>query len=141
MNSLSLPELELLRALLERLVPPDDFAGAFGAGVDDYVTRQLAGDLVSRLPAVAAGLQGLDAEARARDGVSFGVLGCDAQDAILRDIEAGRTRVAWETPPGAFLSLMVSLAAEGYYADPGNGGNRDRVSWKMVGYDPKVGRP
>jgi hypothetical protein len=32
----------------------------------------------------------------------------------------------------------VELAHEGYYADPGNGGNRDAVSWRMIGYDPRL---
>jgi hypothetical protein len=33
---------------------------------------------------------------------------------------------------------MVDLAAEGFYADPANGGNRDAASWRMIGYDPRL---
>jgi hypothetical protein len=123
--------LELLRALLDRLIPADDFAGAVAAGVDDYVLRMLAGDLAPRLPAVSAGLRDLDSAAAARHGREFAALSASEQDLLLQDMGSG----------SAFFNLMVTLAAEGYYADPGNGGNRDRVSWKMVGYDPRVGEP
>ena len=50
------------------------------------------------------------------------------------------------TPPpeisaAAFFARMTDLAHEGFYADPANGGNRDRLSWKMIGYDPGLPEP
>ena len=35
--------------------------------------------------------------------------------------------------------MMVEHVLEGFYADPGNGGNRDAVSWKMIGYRAEGG--
>ena len=35
-------------------------------------------------------------------------------------------------------SRLVNHAAEGYYADPGQGGNRNRVSWRMIGFQWQV---
>ena len=34
-----------LRAMVDRLIPPDDFPGGWEAGVGDYLARQLSGDL------------------------------------------------------------------------------------------------
>ncbi len=34
--------------------------------------------------------------------------------------------------------MLVRLTAEGYYGDPGNGGNREAASWQMIGYDPRL---
>jgi hypothetical protein len=39
-------------------------------------------------------------------------------------------------PATAFINRLIDLAAEGFYADPANGGNRDGASWRMIGYDP-----
>jgi hypothetical protein len=140
-NPLPAQELALLRSLLDRLIPADEFDGAVEAGVDAYVARQLGGDLSALRPAVSAGLMGLDAEARARRGLGFLEVTDDERTAMVADLEAGNTLAAWEHPARDFISLMISLAAEGYYADPGNGGNRDGVSWRMLGYDPGVGDP
>ena len=38
------------------------------------------------------------------------------------------------------FARLVELAHEGFYADPGNGGNRDAVSWRMIGYETHVPR-
>jgi hypothetical protein len=138
-NPLSAAEHDLLRALLDRLIPADDFPGAAGTGVENYVTGQLAGALSGRAGMVAEGLRGLEAEAKARHGKGFLELDGQERDLILADVESGRAGGGWPVPPAAFFDLMVNLAAEGYYADPGNGGNRDGASWKMLGYDPRVG--
>jgi hypothetical protein len=133
--------LTTLRALLDRLIPADDFPGALQSGVDGYVTRQLAGDCAREASWIATGLAHLDREAAARyDGRAFDSIGEANQDALLHEIEAGRTVCSWPSEISAvvFFTRMVELAHEGYYADPGNGGNRDAVSWRMIGYDPRT---
>ena len=45
-------------------------------------------------------------------------------------------RAAWSTDPAAWFTQLVAFAMEGFYADPGNGGNKGEISWKMIGYDP-----
>ena len=39
-----------------------------------------------------------------------------------------------ETDPATFLGIAAEHAAEGFYSDPGNGGNIGSVSWAMVGF-------
>lgn len=136
-------QLAALRALLDRLIPADDFPGALAAGTDGYVLHQLAGDCAAEAPPLRLGLTQLDLEAAARHGATFRELEPAEQDAMLREIEAGRVATAWprEVSAAAFFARMVELAHEGFYADPANGGNRNAVSWRMLGYDPRTGRP
>jgi hypothetical protein len=140
-NSVPLFPSETLRALLARLIPVDEFPGAVEAGTENYVYRHLAGDGVAEAPALSRGLALLDAEAHARfDGQRFSVLAPADQDSLLRELEHARPRAAWpaELPSAAFLARMIDLAHEGFYADPDNGGNRGAVSWRMIGYDPRL---
>lgn len=135
-------QLAALHALLDRLVPADEFPGAVAAGVTDYILRQLAGDCAGEATALSLGLTQLDFEAAARYGAenTFTALAITQQDALLADIEAGRAASAWpaEISAAAFFARLVDLAHEGYYADPANGGNRDSVAWRMIGYDPRL---
>ena len=45
---------------------------------------------------------------------------------VLRRIERNP-----ETKP--FFDMLVAHAMQGFYGDPRHGGNRERVSWKMLG--------
>ena len=129
-----------LEALANRIVPPDDWPGAVEANVLDYVQRQLAGDLRAEAGRFAAGVGTLDAEAEARHGRPFDELGVDRMDALLADVERGEVGAGWPVEPAAWFALAVTLVCEGYYADPGNGGNRNRAAWDMVGYSPEPKR-
>ena len=120
---------ETLAAAANRIIPEDDFPNAWAAGAGEYISRILAGDLRDRAEEFERGLAGLEAEAMARSGQSFSSLKAEAQNEILRSVEA-----SWPK----FFELLVTLVSESYYTDPGSGGNRDRISWRMVGYDPKT---
>lgn len=128
---------DTLRALLDRLIPSDDFPGAIAAGVEDYLRGSLTGRDPSELNRLAEGLRHLDRESALRHRAArFAELTPTDQDALLREIESGKTRHAWpqECSAATFFARMVELAHEGFYADPANGGNRDGISWRMIGY-------
>lgn len=124
-----------LRALIDRLIPADDFPGGWDAGVGDYLYRQFAGDLSDVVDLYRGGLDALDVEARTAAGVSFAALAPDAQDELLRRVEAGEVAADCSVDPAEFFRAATEHAAEGYYGDPGNGGNRDGVSWRMIGFE------
>lgn len=130
-----------LRVVIDRLVPRDEFASATDAGVDRYIEQQLAGDCAAEAPLIAAGLGGIEAEAHARHAVSFAQLTAVAQDALLAELERRATTIEWTVDAALFFARLVELTGEGYYADPANGGNRDGVSWVMLGYRPRSARP
>lgn len=128
-------EEEILRAAIDRILPADEHPGAWEAGAAEYLTRQLEGDLLPLREVVLSGLAALDAEAASRFGSGFAELSAESRDALLRDVERGVVRAAWTVSPERFFDVLVRTTAEGFYGDPGQGGNRGQVSWAMTGFD------
>lgn len=126
---------DTLRAVLDRMIPPDDYPGAWEAGVGDYLARQWQGDLRETVPLYEAGLDALNSEALAQKNAPFASLDAATQDALLHALEGGAAQTAWTAiAPQPFITMLANHAAEGYYSDPGNGGNREARSWDMVGF-------
>jgi hypothetical protein len=128
-------QLATLRALVDRIIPADDFPSGWQAGVGDYLAHAFERDLSPQLDRYRAGLDALDAEAQAHTGARFATLDAEPQDALLRRIEAGTVTTDWPIDPAAFFQAAVDHAMEGFYSDPGNGGNRAGVSWRMIGFE------
>jgi gluconate 2-dehydrogenase gamma chain len=93
------------------------------------------GDLRPLLDQYRAGLDALDAEAQAAGGAHFATLEAAAQDILLGQVEAGVVSTPWSVDPAIFFRDAVAHAGEGYYGDPGNGGNRDSAAWRMIGFE------
>ena len=53
---------------------------------------------------------------------------------VLQGFEQGK--ISYEGVPGAqeFFNQLLTIAMEGFFADPLYGGNRDKLSWKMLGF-------
>ena len=132
---LTTKQIQILRAALDCLIPPDDFPGGWEAGVGDYLLQQFERDLHPLLEMYRAGLDALDQEAQARTGRPFNELTLEARTAILEQVEQGQVIIAWPIGPTDFFRQLVDHSMEGYYGDPGNGGNRDMIAWKMIGFE------
>lgn len=132
---LSHSQLTCLHAVVDRIIPADAFPSGWEAGVGDYLLRQLVSDLAPRLGAYRGGLDALDDEAQRLAGCSFAELDPVRQDELLIWIEAGEVAAEWPINPIIWFHMLVEHAVEGYYGDPGNGGNRDAVSWRMIGFE------
>ena len=126
-----------LHALMDRIIPPDDFPDAWEAGVGDYLAQQFERDLRPQIEMYVRGLEALEAEAQASDGTGFSELDALAQDAILRRIETGQVMSLWPVDPGEFFQAVIGHVMAGYYSDPGNGGNRDSIAWRMIGFEAR----
>ncbi len=118
-------ERQRLRMVVARIIPADDGPGALELGSDAYVFAQLAGDRHADAASIAEGLADLDARAQAEFGRGLDDLDAAQVDDLLVDIEGA-----------GWFALLAELTAEGFYADPGNGGNRDGASWTLIGYEP-----
>lgn len=112
---------ELLAAVIDRIVPADAFPSASGFGAGDYLADAPAGQAAKAV--IAAGLARLAITASSRYGLPYHEIAPERQDELLREVEQDH----WFTE-------LTALVAEGVYADPGNGGNRDASSWAMIGY-------
>jgi hypothetical protein len=129
-------QIEVLRAAVNRIIPADEFPGGWEGGVGDYLFRQFERDLKAQVENYAQGLDTLDAEAQTVIGKPFDELDAETQDHLLAQIELGNVKASWAVNPTAFVLMLAEHCAEGYYSDPtNNGGNRDGIAWKMIGYE------
>lgn len=118
----------ILTAAARRILPSDDGPGAAETGVAAYVDRALGeAGLRHLLPLMEQGLDLLDELAREDDCKGFASLPEEQQDRILRRLEE------LEGPlPRTFLRRLVFLCLEGFLSDPGRGGNRDGLGWRLI---------
>jgi gluconate 2-dehydrogenase gamma chain len=126
---------ETLRAVVDCLIPPDDFPGAYEAGVCDYLERIFQTDLAAQAKFFLAGIDSIDAEALERFNTSFANLTPDQKVSTLAAIESSDVKTSWPISPSLFFEMLVNTTAEGYYSDPQQGGNRGAVSWLMTGFE------
>jgi gluconate 2-dehydrogenase subunit 3-like protein len=132
---LSSQQQQTLRAAVDRIIPPDDYPGAWESGVGDYLERQFEKDLRPMLDNYRAGLTSLEAESIERFQQGFSLISDDERDIVLSCIEAGEVLTVWEVEPRFFFDLLVNTTAEGFYSNPEQGGNRNAVSWAMTGFE------
>ena len=129
---------DTLRAVVDCLIPSDDFPGAYDAGVCDYINQLFQTDLAGDAEFFRAGIKAVDSEALATYSAAFAVLTCDQQISILEHIESGALKTSWPIAAARFFAMLVNITAEGYYSDPQQGGNRGRASWVMTGFEDAV---
>ncbi len=140
-RTLTEDEAKTLAAACDQIVPPDQDPGAAQAGAVEFIDRQLATRRKRDLPFWRAGVRGLDATARRLHGHAFAELPFDVQTALLREVEQGAGEASdWGgVDPAEFFDRLRDFTMMGFYGDPRHGGNKDRVSWKMLGVpDPPV---
>jgi gluconate 2-dehydrogenase gamma chain len=123
---LSTGHARTLASLCDQIIPADDFPSASQAGVVNYIDRQLARHYRRHQDAYRAGLDQLDGLSRHRSGLAF----VDAPPSQQLEIT-----IALEKQNRAFFELVRQHTMEGYYGSPRHGGNRDAVSWRMLGLD------
>jgi len=151
----TLEEAREVEAIVERLIPADDLSvSGKEAGCAVFIDRQLAGHygryerLYQHGPFVPGveppselvpaeryrvGLEQLGRHCQATFGKRFSELEGDQRDELLRKMESGD--IAFEgIGSKVFFEQILQNAMEGFFADPIYGGNRDMVSWKMLGF-------
>jgi gluconate 2-dehydrogenase gamma chain len=152
------PEAAFIEAAVDRLIPADDLTpGGTDCGVATFIDRQLAGAWGTGdrmymqgpwekgvptqgyqsplMPAefFRAGIAATNVYARKTLQKDFDRLTADQQVTLLQDLEQGRA--ALDGISGQeFFNLLLATTMQGFFADPVYGGNRDKVSWKMIGF-------
>jgi gluconate 2-dehydrogenase gamma chain len=117
-------EGETLAALCERIIPADGDAGAGWAGTAHFIDRQMGLRHRRHQQVYRQGLAALNLAAGRRFERPFAGLAADEQSALL---------AAFEKTEAAFFNLVVTHTMQGFYGNPRHGGNRDAVSWRMLG--------
>jgi gluconate 2-dehydrogenase gamma chain len=152
---LNTEEAAFIEAAVARLIPKDDdWGGALEAGVPNYIDKQLAGAWGAgerlyrsgpwqpgtpsqgyQLPFTPAELfrAALGAINRALSSRPFAQMSAEQQDQYLKGLEAGGADLDG-VPGDVFFAHLLQCTLEGYFSDPVYGGNRDMVSWRMIGF-------
>jgi len=122
-----------LGAICDQIVPAHEFPSASQAGVLNYIDRQLIRHYRRYREAYRDGLERASRISVERFGKQLAELPAPRQLEVVSAIEQ-RDR--------AFFELVREHTLEGYYGSPRHGGNRDAVSWRMLGLPepPPLGR-
>jgi gluconate 2-dehydrogenase gamma chain len=144
-----------IEAAVARLIPADEeWGGAIEAGVPNYMDLQLggawgAGERLYRsgpwqpgvpeqgyqLPYTPAELfhKALAAIHKEAAGGAFARATPPQQDEYLKGLEKD-SRDLGGVPSNVFFEHLWELTLEGFFSDPVYGGNRDMLSWRMIGF-------
>lgn len=121
----------LLEALVDQFIPTDDYPGAKDAGVVHYIDQKLAGPFGSFfVTRYQDGLRQINEASRREWRHDFVALDAEQQASLLHGIDERTYGEAAQE----FLQTLLSDTFEGYYGNPQDGGNRDGLSWKMIGF-------
>jgi gluconate 2-dehydrogenase gamma chain len=127
---LSDAQARTLKAICDQIIPADDFPSASQAGVLTYIDRQLTRHYRRYRDAYRQGLERAHASSMKRFGRELDSLAPLQQLQAVSEIEQQDRK---------FFNLVLVHTQEGYYGSPRHGGNRDGVSWRMLGLaDPPV---
>jgi len=130
-------EAETVSAICEQIIPTDQDPGAISAGVPNFIDKQLVGPYKRFQQAYRNGIAGVDESSRSMYGSRFVSLSWEKQTELLTAIEAGTVKgPGWESQSAAsFFALIRDHSLQGYYGSPRHGGNRNYVSYRMLGID------
>jgi gluconate 2-dehydrogenase gamma chain len=155
---LTATEAAFLGAAYDTFIPADKLSpSGTDCGLVAFIDRQLAGAWGSgaklyrsgpfikgtreqgyQLPLTpreffVAGIKAANAWTRKTYGKDFDRLSPAEREAALKTMDAGKAEFG-ELDAKQFFEMLLASAMEGFFADPIYGGNRDKVSWRMVGY-------
>jgi gluconate 2-dehydrogenase gamma chain len=148
-------EAAFIEAAVARLIPKDDqWGGALEAGVPNYIDKQLAGAWGAgerlyrsgpwqsgtpsqgyQLPFTPAELfrTALRVINQELAQMPFARMSAEQQDGYLEGLETGGKDLGG-VPSDVFFTQLWQSTVEGFFSDPVYGGNRDMVSWRMIGF-------
>ncbi len=117
-------EAQTLTAICDQIVPEDGFPSASQAGVVSYLDRQLFRHYRRHRDVYRNGIEQANDLSRKQFATDLADTAPPRQLEIVSAIEK-------QNP--AFFDLVRRHTMEGYYGSPRHGGNRDGVSWQMLG--------
>lgn len=121
---LSEEQAAILAAVCDQIIPADDYPAASQAGVVRYIDHQLTGPYRRHQKIYTVGLRQMEDLCRSRFGVSLADAQAGQKLEVVRILEEQHNPI---------FTLVRSHTMEGYYGSPRHGGNRNAVSWNMLG--------
>lgn len=139
-------EATIVDAIVEQIIPTDEWSGAKDAGVTNYIDKQLVGPLSRHQQEYRISLAAVEASCIMLFQKSFEALSWEIQTDFLKKMERGKlseskkedgaSNKIWDGGADrAFFNLIRRNTMQGFYGSPRHGGNKNYVSYKMVGLD------
>ncbi len=125
-------------ALCEQIIPADEHGGgATEAGVIHYIDRQLVAVFDYDQVIYQSGIEALQSTSLNLYGKRFQELDQKTQYAFIVELDNGTLpKDHWEDlDQRRFFKLLVSHTMQGFYGSPRHGGNKNYMSYKMMGLD------
>jgi gluconate 2-dehydrogenase gamma chain len=151
-------ESAFIEAAVDTLIPADSIGpGAAALGVAGYIDRQMAGSYgkgdrlylegpfgegtpqqgyqLRMTPAelIRAGIADVNSYAREKHKNTFDLLSATERVSVMSDLDGKKVELP-TVPTDTFFGLLLQLTVEGYFADPMYGGNKNKASWKIIGF-------
>jgi gluconate 2-dehydrogenase gamma chain len=156
--TLTMDEVAFFSAVADSMIPADELSpSGTDCGIPVFIDRQLAGAWgagakmyrsgpyhqglpeqgyqLSLTPRefFAVGVRGTNDWSRHSYGKEFDRLGPAERVAALKSMEDGSAEIA-NIDPKEFFQRLLAITMEGFFSDPLYGGNRNKVSWRMLGF-------
>jgi len=130
-------EITLLDAIVEQMIPTDDFPGAKWANVSNFIDKQLNSYYKHHQLSYREGLSAFQQAVMQMKGKKFEELSFEEQTAILEKMEAGEfPGDYWKGhSPADFFNMVRQHSLQGFYGSTIHGGNREYISYRMLGLD------
>jgi Gluconate 2-dehydrogenase subunit 3 len=151
-------EAAFMQAAVDTLIPADTAGpGAVEVGVVTYVDRQMAGGYgkgdrlylegpfeqglpqqgyqLAMTPSelLRIGIMDVNGHTQRKFNKTFDSLSSTDRATVMTELDGRRIDLP-NVPTDVFFGLLLQLTIEGYFADPLYGGNKDKASWKMIGF-------
>jgi gluconate 2-dehydrogenase gamma chain len=134
-------EIGLLDAIVEQIIPTDDFPGARWANVSNFIDKQLDTYYRRYRLEYREGLAAFEKTVIQMKGKKFEEMPFGEQIAMLEKMQAGEFPGDYwkDHSPADLFDMIRQHSLQGFYGSPVHGGNRGFVSYRMLGLDyPKV---
>lgn len=134
-------EADCIIAVCEQIIPADKDPGATDACVINYIDKQLTGFYKSQQGFYRKGISALQKTCLRLNGKKFEEMESAMQKEFLQKMEKGLLPADdWqEMKQEQFLGRLIEHSMQGFYGSPRHGGNKDYVSYTMMGLDyPQV---
>jgi len=130
-------EIGLLDAIVEQIIPTDDFPGGKWANVSNFIDKQLNTYYRKHQVAYREGLAAFEKTVIQLKGKKFEELPFAEQKTMLEKMEAGEfSGDYWKDhSPADFFDMVRQHSLQGFYGSPVHGGNRGYISYHMLGLD------
>lgn len=122
-----------LDAITSQIIPSTDGPGAHEAGIVYFIDRALSTFDADLRAAYRTGMAAVHQKRREMFPASTGIasLSPDEQMQLIRAVEA-------DPKTSDFFELLRTHTLYGFLGNPSYGGNRDRVGWKLIGFDDRM---